>query len=362
MWPTAAFGGVTDEQFWDDLASDKPLTTTARTAQQDSAARNRPLDAVPPPDLRGADPVTDRTAIQPVYAAPQHAQTLASPVQGATRPVHAPPTASQPVSAASQPVSAASQPVSAASQPVSAVTQPNEARGRRRASAGTDGDAKEDPLTSAAYSLRSSGPVDGRSFRAPRGSQDLTRDQYEAAVAQETQTFSLADADAADGGYPGGVPPFRQGPARGSGGTSPYPYPGQPYSDPDPVAPGASANTPPYGGIYADGNGYGGSAAQADDPRRLRSERGHARHGGKGAGDGNRASRPTYPQDSGYQGNGYPAGGHPGNGHPAGGHPGNGYPAGGHPGNGYPGNGYRGPYDPGEDYRRLTSRRLPRAD
>jgi hypothetical protein len=230
---------------------------------------------------------------------------------------------------------------------VSAVTQPNETRGRRRASAGTDGDAKEDPLTSAAFSLRSSGPVDGRSFRAPRGSQDLTRDQYEAAVAQETQTFSLADAEAAGGGYPEGVPPYRQGPARDYGGTSPYPYPGQPYSDPDPVAPGASAGTPPYGEIYGNGNGYGGSAAQADDPRRPRSDRGHARHGGKGAGDGNRASRPTYPQGSGYQGNGYPAGGHATDGYR---------------GNGYPADGYRGPYDPREDYQRLASRRLPRAD
>ena len=34
LWPAESFGGVSDEQFWDDLASDKPLTTTARTAQQ----------------------------------------------------------------------------------------------------------------------------------------------------------------------------------------------------------------------------------------------------------------------------------------------------------------------------------------
>jgi hypothetical protein len=250
-----------------------------------------------------------------------------------------------------------------------AVTQPNETRGRRRASAGTDGDAKEDPLTSAAFSLRSSGPVDGRSYRAPRRSQDLTRDQYEAAVAQETQTFSLADAEAAVGRYPGGVPPFRQGPARGSGGTSPYPYPGQPYSDPDPVAQGASANTPPYGEIYGYGHGYGGPgpAALPDDPGRPRGERGHARHGGNGAGEPDRASRQAYPQGSGshgrgYPGNGHQAGGYPGNGHQAGGYPGNGHQAGGYPGNGhqvggYPGNGYRAPYDPEEDYRRLTGRR-----
>ena len=44
LWPAESFGGVSDEQFWDDMASDKPLTTTARTAQQDPGARNRPFE------------------------------------------------------------------------------------------------------------------------------------------------------------------------------------------------------------------------------------------------------------------------------------------------------------------------------
>ncbi len=233
---------------------------------------------------------------------------------------------------------------------MSTVAQPNEARGRRRASAGSDPGANEDPLTSAAFSLRSSGPVDGRSHQAPSRSRDLARDQHETAVAQETQTFSLADAEAAGGGYPGGVPPFRQGPAPGYGGTSPYPYPGQPYSDPALGASGAaasqSASTPPHGEIYGYGNGYGGSA-QADDPRRPRGEQGHARHAGHGAGDGNRASPQASP----------PGGGSPGGGSPGGGSPGGGYQAG-----GYQRNGHHARYDPREDYRRLTSRRLPRAD
>ena len=58
LWPTETFGGVSDEQFWDDLASDKPLTTTARTAHQDPGTRNRPFAAVP------------RTATQPVQKMP----------------------------------------------------------------------------------------------------------------------------------------------------------------------------------------------------------------------------------------------------------------------------------------------------
>ena len=36
LWPAEAFGGVSDEQFWDDMAADKPLATTARTAQPGS--------------------------------------------------------------------------------------------------------------------------------------------------------------------------------------------------------------------------------------------------------------------------------------------------------------------------------------
>ena len=68
MWPTESFGGVTDDQFWDDLASDRPLTTTARSAQHDSGAQKRP---VPPPGARvGQRPGDARDLGQPVAAAP----------------------------------------------------------------------------------------------------------------------------------------------------------------------------------------------------------------------------------------------------------------------------------------------------
>ena len=71
LWPVEAFGGVSDEQFWDDLATDKPLATTARTAQSatartaqpDTAAKRRPPTTGPgthPQPRLGPD---DRTAI-----------------------------------------------------------------------------------------------------------------------------------------------------------------------------------------------------------------------------------------------------------------------------------------------------------
>jgi hypothetical protein len=323
LWPAESFGGVSDEQFWNDMASDKPLTTTARTAQQDPRTRNRPFDAVPPPTATKPT-ATKFTATKPT--ATQPVQRMTPQVPGVTQPVRlatgtSPLTSapSQPMSAPSQPMSAPSQPMSAPSQPMSAA-QPAETRGRRRARRSDD----EDPLTSAAFSLRSSGPVDGRSSRR---SPDMPREQYDATVTQETQTFSAAETEAASSGYPGGVPPFRQ------------------------------------------------------SERRQNGTRSHARHGGTG--EAGRAARQSYPQDGyqdtgsnpagsyqgsgGYQGSGsyrtggYPTGGYPTGGYPDGGHQGNGYQTGAHQtgahqadANAYRSNGHRAPYDPREDHRWLT--------
>jgi hypothetical protein len=349
LWPAESFGGVSDEQFWDDMASDKPLTTTARTAQPDPGTRNRPFDAVPPHTS------TKPTATQPV-------QRMTPQVPGATQPVR-PSVGTSPV------MSAPSQPMSAPSQPMNSAAQPAEARGRRRARHSDD----EDPLTSAAFSLRSSGPVDGRSSRRSR---DMPREQYDATVTQETQTFSAAQTEAASSGYPGGVPPFRQSESSANG-RSPSSYSGTAYGDPPPVT--QAMTTPPYG----EGYGYGseGSQTHPDDPRRQNGTRSHGRHGGSS--EAGRAARQAYPQD-GYQGTGsnpagshQSSGSHQGSGYPTGGYPTGGYPDGGHQGNGhqtgayqtgayqtgahqtnanaYRSNGPRAPYDPREDYRRLLT-------
>ena len=111
LWPAESFGGVSDEQFWDDMASDKPLTTTARTAQPDPGTRNRPFDAVPPHTS------TKPTATQPV-------QRMTPQVPGATQPVRPAVGTSPVMSASSQPMSAPSQPMSAPSQPMSAPVSP----------------------------------------------------------------------------------------------------------------------------------------------------------------------------------------------------------------------------------------------
>src|SRR3984885_2229415 len=117
LWPVEGFGGVSDEQFWDDLASDKPLATTARTAQPETSARRRPPNAGPLPDLYPADSRSredgrramtegagthpqprlgpdDRTAIQPAAQAGGTAPLATQPYPTATQPS---PTATQPV-------------------------------------------------------------------------------------------------------------------------------------------------------------------------------------------------------------------------------------------------------------------------
>jgi hypothetical protein len=319
LWPAESFGGVSDEQFWDDLASDKPLATTARTAQQEPPSRNRlsgpapgaghltgpaadpapGLDtgaatgpqAVQAPagdrkrDERGpgggrrgrypaprtaSDPTAERTAIQPSYAATQPVQGMKPPLPGATQPVRA--AATPPRGTAAQPREPVTPLRGTAAQPRGAGTQPAETRRRRPSS------AEEDPLTSAAFSLRPSGPVDGRSSLRTRN-------------------------DSAD---------------RFDTGTSPYPY-----------------STPSYGN--------GSPAAPAGEPRRRNGNGSHARP--EDPGDGTRPARQAYPRGSHQATGSYRSNGS---------YPGSSYPASGYPGNGHQGNGHRAPYDPRDDYQRLA--------
>ena len=344
LWPVEEFGGVSDEQFWDDLATDKPLATTARTARPGTARTARPGTA------RTAQPGTAATRRPPNTGPGTHPQPRLGPDdRTAIQPVQPGPQPSATSPAATQPYPAATQPGPIATQPVRAAHQPAESRFRSRTS------AEEDPLTSPAYSLRPRGSVDGRAYPSSRRSADLARGQYEAAAGQETQAFSLSDAQAAGGGYPDGVPPFRQydRPSHGGNGGrgrsdagrpdplrpdgyrsdplrsdplrpdsprpgddygstgpytanslyGPYPYPQQPYGEP-----AQPANTPPYG--YGKPADQGGPAA---DPRQANGAWSPGQVAGNGGGSW--GSRPAYP----------------------------------------PVNGPRGPYDPRGYDRRLTS-------
>ena len=342
LWPAEAFGGVSDEQFWDDLAADKPLATTARAAQPDPAASRRPPGS-PLPDLYPADDRGPGNSAGgkgggrggPAKGSGTHPQprlgpddrTAIQPAQGGTQPSPTSPVATQPYPTATQPSPTATQ-------PVRATRQPAESRGRPRSATS----ANEDPLTSPAYSLRPKGSVNGQSYPSSRQSRDLTREQYETA-GKETQTFSRAGAQAAGGGYPDGVPSSRQldRPSHGTngrgrsdagrtdpdrpdplrpgsayGGTVPnalYPHPQQPNT-----APGQLVNGEEYGyglpaGSWAQGaqgaqglqGAQGVQAAPGGDPRRANGGWSPGRPGGSGAHDGNRGPRPAYPMANGYR-------------------------------------------------------------
>jgi len=318
LWPTEAFGGVSDEQFWNDLAADKPLATTARTAQPDSAPRRRPPGGGPLPDLY---PAEDRGRADGRRGAPEGPGTHPQPHLGADdrtalQPVYAGTQPSPTSPGTTQPYPSATQPTSAATQPVRATHQPAESRGRSRSAASAD----EDPLTSPAYSLRPKGSVNGQSYQSRR-SQDLTREQYQGAngangangvnAAAGRSDVSRSDVSRSDvsrsDGYrsdpPRSDPPRSDPPRPGSayGGTVPsttYPYPQQPYSKPT-----QSMYARPQGERYRYGN-PGGSWAQASPggaPGRANGGWDPSRTSGNGAAGGNRSSRPAYPPANGYR-------------------------------------------------------------
>jgi hypothetical protein len=307
LWPAEGFGGVSDEQFWDDLAADKPLATTARTAQPEAAARRRrgPLPDLHPGDGRGRGAPPPRNPASPEGAGTNPQPRLGADdrtaIQPAVQPTASPASPASPLTSplTTQPYPVATPPSPTATQPVRAAHQPAEPRGRSRTIPSPD----EDPLTSPAYSLRAKGRVDGRS----------------------------------SGGYPVAAPPFRQF-DRPSHGPRPdplrpdplrsdalrpdslrpadpyaaYPYASQPYGEP----PTQSMRTPPYGDRPGSGNPAGSrpQAGPAGDPRRANGGWIPSQADGSGASNRNPSPRPAYP----------------------------------------PVNGQRGPYDPRGNDRRLT--------
>jgi hypothetical protein len=314
MWPLEAFGGVSDEQFWDDLAADKTLATTARTADPGPrSAAPRPRSADRRPRRQPAETyqlpgpgAADQTMVQPaaLHAVP--------PVPGTAA---LPPVATQPYPTVTQPPPTATQPVRAATQPVRAARQTAEPRGHRSAEAVGGFSADEDPLTSPAYSLRAKGAVDGHSYLPSHRSREPYRpDGYQADPLRSdgyrtgSPAFSVTN----------GTSPYPSAAASGGGpgGTAGYPYLEQPYGQATsaPVAP--SANTPPYGDVYGYRNPTGPTGPTVG-PRHANASRGLGRPGGNGTGDGTWGSRQAYP----------------------------------------PVNGYRSPHDPREPGRRLTTTR-----
>jgi hypothetical protein len=425
MWPADSFGGVTDDQFWDDLASDKPLARTARTAQQGSA--NRPLATDPPtqsrPGPEGPKPggawgntrrtgnsaypepspgASERTAVQPVYAAHQPGPAApAAPTAPATQPVLTQQASTQPTpmapgqgapgqgapgqgapgqgapgqgapgqgapgqgapgqGAPGQGASGRGAPGQGGSrqggsgqggsgqgtqylrtgnQPTRTGAAPGETNGRRL---GAGSNASEDPLTSAAFSLRSSGPVDGRSNQAPSGPHDISpdRERYPAGGNRAPEDRGRPDRSRPSGGWyrssdSAAIEDYGRA-ADAHRGTAAYQYPGQPLGAPVAEAPG----TPPYGLPYEAPHGapygYGNGnnvPVPSDGPRQPNVTGGPNPAGAPNqVGGPNPAREPSRRGGSGYQ----PPRQGQGEGHPSG--------------------GQRRVRDPRDDYQRLVGR------
>jgi hypothetical protein len=269
LWPIETFGGVSDEQFWDDLAADSPLATTARTAQADSGPSTQPARAHPATRPTAAD----RTAVQ---AAVQTAmQTAVQSAQAAAT--------LSPMTTRAYP--ARTQPSATATQAVRAPRQPTESRGRRSTKPdgpGTD----EDPLTSPAYSLRAKGAVDGHSYQSS--------DRYRA---DPLGPYGYSPGSSTSAGTTG-APAYRPGPGSAGryGGTAAYPHRGQPRSQSTQAI--QSASTPPYGDRY----GYRNPVSLAADLTSATGNRGHGKPGGNGIGEGHWGSHRAHPPVNGYRG------------------------------------------------------------
>jgi hypothetical protein len=372
MWPTESFGGVTDDQFWDDMASDKPLARTARTPQQGSANRSLATDQTAQPHVggpKGPKPggawgntrrtgnsaypesspgAAERTAVLPVHGASQPGP--AALVSGGTQPVPSLQASTQPTpmapsqGAPGQGVPGQGAPGRGATsqgrpgqgnqsprtsnQPMRTDPAPGETSGRRL---GGGLSASEDPLTSAAFCLRSSGPVDGRSNQVPSGPHDISRERE---YYPPARTRAAEDRDRPDRSQPSGgwyrssdsaaIEDYGR-PADAHRGAAAYPYPGRPLSAPVAEAPATPPyglpNGAPYGVPYGYGNGNN-APAPGEGPRWPNP-----------IGGPNPAGEPTRRGGSGYQ----PPRQGQGEGHPSG--------------------GQRRVRDPRDDYQRLVSKR-----
>jgi hypothetical protein len=304
LWPAETFGGVTDEQFWDDMAADKPLERTARTAQADAGSRRRPPNAAPPPTAAPRPDEAQPPARRPgaevsagrygasmpnghgAASVPDGRGDDSAPDGGASVPDERRGTG-LPGRADGSGAYALAEPSPTAAEPIRAPYPPAEC-GEPPHPSGGFGErrtlANEDPLTSPTYALRPKGPVGARSSEPSRPPREMTREQYDAAISQETQSFSVADIQAATGGYPDGHRPDPRRPD-GSWRSSPIRSikmpPGQmhgsgnlagPAADPGPHGswngPRSDADTPGFGQAYPPGQGYQGPQAPwGSDPR-----------------------------------------------------------------------------------------------
>jgi hypothetical protein len=323
MWPAEAFGGVSDEQFWDDMSNDKPLSARARIATPDGDAHARAAQPArkpaPLPPIAGSPGQAARTSQAARIAPAAHvtpaaqASTAAFPAITAhaaaaaqAGPTAAPaptaptantaafPIAGSPGQAARAPQAltpAQGYPMGTGPVPAAGSGGNGPATGPMPASSGQlrsrrRHSAEEDPLTSDAYSLRSSG--DGRSYRSARHS----------APAADTGGYETQPGRGGDRAQYGTAPdPYGTGtgayPAGSGYATGGYPASGYPASG-YPASTGYGSGSGGYPTVDSGSGGYPAADRYAS--------------GGSNGTGGSGHRRDSYPGNDGYAADGYPSG------------------------------------------------------
>jgi hypothetical protein len=278
LWPAEAFGGVSDEQFWNDMAADRPLATTARTAQPAAGARRRPPAPGRLPDLPA--PGLGRPA-----AAPKAAGGTETP--SPSRPGPNDQTATQPAVPAMPPSPPATRPVRAAAPAAGSPGPSHTATG-----------AGEDPLTSPAYALRPQGAVNGhpgQPSNRPRSADGGNTGRRRPEPPRPDRSWPASpSAQPPRPAPPSAGPAYRPGAGDGYGNGTAHLYSQQPSGGP--VLP---ASTPPYGERSGYPNQAAGQGSPGSDPRYANGGWNRAQQPGNG--EASWGTRPVYPPGHGYQ-------------------------------------------------------------
>jgi hypothetical protein len=179
-WPSTEWDKLSDEQYWAELSADKPLATTARSAQP-SAANDLPATSGPTqpkpaqPRQSQPKPVQARSAAAPPGrsapapsgpAKPQPERESVAPRRRDRQGEHTEvlPVRARPRPAAPAATSQPSMPQQAGEPSLAMLTSlARTARGRRPEAAARDND---DPLTSPSFSRQATPAQDGRSYRS----------------------------------------------------------------------------------------------------------------------------------------------------------------------------------------------------
>jgi hypothetical protein len=246
-WPSTEWDKLSDVEYWAELSADKPLATTARTAQ---SAAGRPATPQAPAEYPDGTGGSGRPAQR---RQPPAVQTPDSRPEGARLPDARPRNTRPPASREPSPQRQDIQPVSAqrtdprAADPTERFTarreQPDMAeripvRDRQRRPAAPAPYPDDDPLTSPSFSRASAPPEDSRSYRTAGRGRSPDDGSQVAGYLRSPGSGGYPSSPAQPDGYPG--------PATG---RRDYPVPGAPAGYP---APGD--RTDPHG-VRTDPNG-----------------------------------------------------------------------------------------------------------